>query len=209
MKRKCLAIGISSTAVVLLVLGSLSNVVGYQTVQSSDQNIVISKSCVDDIVITGTMGENGWYISSVIVTFVGGNQTFFRIDNGSWIVYIVPFVIGTDGIHLLETTSDFVHIYNVTIKIDQTPPMCNLIIKRVGFFKWLLKANVSDATSGINRVEFYIDNSLIGSITAPPYEFIWMGFMFIILLKFIRYGDDYLPLIIPYDNAGNTPMNTP
>jgi hypothetical protein len=35
--KKWLAIGISICAVVLLVLGSLSNVVGYQTVQSSNQ----------------------------------------------------------------------------------------------------------------------------------------------------------------------------
>jgi hypothetical protein len=35
MKRKCLAVGISICAVVLLVLGSLSNVVGYQSVQST------------------------------------------------------------------------------------------------------------------------------------------------------------------------------
>jgi hypothetical protein len=40
MKRKCLAIGISISAVILLVLGSLSNVVGFQTVQSSNQQTI-------------------------------------------------------------------------------------------------------------------------------------------------------------------------
>jgi hypothetical protein len=40
MKRKWLAVGISITAVVLLVLGSLSNVVGYNTVQSSKQSLI-------------------------------------------------------------------------------------------------------------------------------------------------------------------------
>jgi hypothetical protein len=40
MIRKCLAIGISTVSVLLLVLGSLSNVVGFQTVQSSQQNII-------------------------------------------------------------------------------------------------------------------------------------------------------------------------
>jgi hypothetical protein len=37
MKKNCLMIGVSICAVVLLVLGSLTNVVGYQTVQSSNQ----------------------------------------------------------------------------------------------------------------------------------------------------------------------------
>jgi hypothetical protein len=40
MKRKCLAVAISTVSVVLLVLGSLSNVVGYQTVQTSQQNLI-------------------------------------------------------------------------------------------------------------------------------------------------------------------------
>jgi hypothetical protein len=40
MKRKCLAIGISTVSVFLLILTSLSNVVGYQTVQSSNQSVI-------------------------------------------------------------------------------------------------------------------------------------------------------------------------
>jgi len=40
MKRKCLAIGISTISVILLILTSLSNVVGYQTVQSSNKTAI-------------------------------------------------------------------------------------------------------------------------------------------------------------------------
>ena len=40
MIRKCLAIGISITAVIILILTPFCNVVGYQTVQSSNQKIV-------------------------------------------------------------------------------------------------------------------------------------------------------------------------
>jgi len=40
MKRKWLAIGLCILAVVLLVMGSLSNVVGYQIVQTSQQNLI-------------------------------------------------------------------------------------------------------------------------------------------------------------------------
>jgi hypothetical protein len=40
MKRKYLGIGISIIAVILLTLTSLSNVVGYQTVQTSQQNLI-------------------------------------------------------------------------------------------------------------------------------------------------------------------------
>jgi hypothetical protein len=40
MKKKCLAVGISTISVVLLTLTSLTNVIGYQTVQSSNQSII-------------------------------------------------------------------------------------------------------------------------------------------------------------------------
>jgi len=39
-KRKWLAIGISTISVILLILTSLSNVVGYQSVQTSQQNLI-------------------------------------------------------------------------------------------------------------------------------------------------------------------------
>jgi hypothetical protein len=40
MKKKCLPIGISTVSVILLILTSLTNVVGYQTVQSSNQSVI-------------------------------------------------------------------------------------------------------------------------------------------------------------------------
>jgi hypothetical protein len=40
MKKKLLAIGISTVSVIILILTSLTNVVGYQTVQTSQQNII-------------------------------------------------------------------------------------------------------------------------------------------------------------------------
>jgi hypothetical protein len=184
-------IGVSICAVVLLVLGSLTNVVGYQTVKSSNQNTVISKSHVDDIIIQGTMGENGWYISTVIVTFVGGNYTYFRIDYGDWTLYTGPFSISTDGIHLIEATYDFEHIYNVTIKIDRTPPdWIGFFIDKIGYNKYRIYAEVSDATSGVNRVEFYLNDYLIYTVYEAPYEWFYKGPSF-------NYNS------IVFDNAGN------
>jgi hypothetical protein len=40
MKRKLLAIGISTISVILLILASLTNVIGYQTVQTTQQNVI-------------------------------------------------------------------------------------------------------------------------------------------------------------------------
>ncbi len=40
MKTKCLAVGISTISVIILILTSLSNVVGFQTIQTSQQNLI-------------------------------------------------------------------------------------------------------------------------------------------------------------------------
>ncbi len=40
MKRKWLAVGISTVSVIILILASITNAVGYQTVQNSQQNII-------------------------------------------------------------------------------------------------------------------------------------------------------------------------
>jgi len=209
MKTKWLAIGI------FLLFVSMSIIPMAGSISIEKEQSVVSKSRFYGINISGRMGDNGWYISNVLVSFdFPVNHTYFKINDGSWQEWLSPIIITIDGLHnvsayYVDNEGNQSPMYYATFKIDKTSPVItefNLI--RVGFFKWAFKANVSDATSGIGRVEFYIDNSLIGSITEPPYDFVWTGFMFIILLKFIRYGDDYLPLIVPYDNAGNTPMNS-
>jgi hypothetical protein len=199
--------------IIVLLLGmSIMPIAGSLSIEK--EHSVLTKGCSDDIVITGTMGENGWYISDVTVIFVGGNYTHFRIDGGNWIVYTAPFVISTDGIHLIEATYDFEHIYNITIKIDQTAPIFNdVIAKRVGFFKWRVATNITDNTSGINIVEFYIDSCLIGADTELPYEITWSYNFMTWLRLFILInlmGQWWRGLdILAIDNAGNIVVYPP
>ena len=199
--KRCLIVGI----ITLLVLSSMPIMNASSNAVNSENNI--SGNSSDDIIIQGTMGENDWYVSAVVITLVGGNYTYYTIDGGNWTAYTNPFIIDSDGFHELLVTFDFEEAFSVDIKIDKTAPVGHLTLKRVGIFKWLLLAHVTDNTSGVCRVEFYIDNSLIGIATTVPYEYTWAGFMLTILLKYIVYGDEYLPLIKPYDCAGNTPVN--
>ncbi|HUS98869.1 MAG TPA: hypothetical protein VMY59_00935 [Candidatus Thermoplasmatota archaeon] len=90
---------ISLCAVVLLVLGSLSNVVGSESVQSCDCG---DPPCWPEI--SGIMGENNWWIGAfIVVTFNGTfNYINYRIDGSNWNNYTAPFSLNTEGIHLLE-----------------------------------------------------------------------------------------------------------
>jgi len=155
-------IGVSICAVVLLVLGSFTNVVGIESSQGC--------GCGDPPcwpVLSGTMGDNNWYVSSVSVWFNGSyNGISYRIDGGSWQTYTEEFSLTVDGIHLLEWTCDYnmSNIYSVKIKIDRTIPLIALNYTWDGN-RWrgydiIYTATANDEMSGMNRVEFYIDDEL-------------------------------------------------
>ena len=113
-------IGVSICAVVLLILGSLSNVVGIESSQGCGCG---DPPCWPEL--SGTMGENNWYVSKVVVKFNDSlDYIYYRINGNDWIHYTMPFAMEDDGIFLLEWTCDsnMSNISSVEIKIDQTKP---------------------------------------------------------------------------------------
>ena len=154
--------------------------------------------------LDGTTGENDWYVSCVTITLIatddlsGVAATYYRIDGGDWMEYTEPFEVCDDGEHTLEYYS----VDNAEneeeikgpfdFKIDQTPPQISLAVEKQAFNKWLFIADVDDATSGVARVEFYVDDEFVGEVTEPPYVLLWTGISF-------DKGQ-----AIAYDNAGNS-----
>ncbi len=63
----------------------------------------------------------------------------------------------------------------------------------------IVSVAASDPQSGIDRVEFYIDDGLKAVVTTPPYEWVWMerGLFFPYTLK-----------VVVYDFAGNSQMDS-
>jgi len=152
-----------------------------------------------NITLNGTMGENGWYVSDVYVSIncSESNHIYFRIDEEGWQEYVVPLVITitTDGYHTVSCyyidseghQSDTFYAY---FKIDQTKPYAWFAIAKIRFGKWFIYANASDITSGMDKVEFYVEDVFQGTVFEPPYLWICNGSM--------RFS-----LVIAYDKAGN------
>jgi len=189
--------------VVLLVMCSLSNVVGIESSQGCGCR---DPPCWPEL--SGTMGENNWYVSDVQITFNGSlNNTFYRINGGNWTEYNTPFTLWMNGIHLLEwiCDSNMSNVHSIEIKIDTIPPQMSYpILKRVGFFKWQYSINVSDDffnvnVSGVNRVWCWYSDSFD---TEPPYEFIWRGCWLIEVLYSLFHPAIFLKFNA-WDNAGN------
>jgi len=156
----------------------------------------------------GVMGDNDWYKSDVVVTLTaedtappgsvisGVEFTYYKIDSGGWKIYRAPFVVSDEGSHTLFYYSvDFAGNAEGTnkedLKIDQTSPTIDLNATKAGFIKWLLVAEVCDETSGIAKVEFYVDGDFVGEVTEVPYELVYSG-------------AGKIAMAIAYDNAGNS-----
>jgi hypothetical protein len=170
--------------------------------------------------MTGTIGLNGWYVSNVVITLTaidpfppmkfdpkppsGVNHTYYKLHaTDNWTEYTAPVTVSIDGIYALYYYSIDKAMNAETpkgpfpFKVDKTPPVFvnfSATAENVMKTKWLLVADVTDATSGVARVEFYVDDQLVGYANATPWEFHYTG-------------NGKMAQAIAYDNAGNSAMS--
>ena len=150
-------------------------------------------------------GLNGWYISDVSITLsasdTGGSGVAsikYQVDGGSWQTYSGAIPVSTDGTHTvkyyaIDNVANTEGEHTVTFKIDKTKPTITLTAtQQTPKTSWLLVATVSDATSGVAKVEFYLATVLKGTVIAAPWE---------LLCEDVTAGPAQA---IVYDAAGNS-----
>ena len=137
---------------------------------------------VDDPIpiVFGNIGQNGWHISSVFVSFLyepgAVKEIHYRIGDGNWNLYTVPFEVTLEGAYYISwywiDKNDIQHNGSpIELKIDLTPPTITLEKSWTSDETVItFEADVSDATSGVERVEFYLDDVYQETLTSPPYE---------------------------------------
>ena len=133
-------------------------------------------------ILLGHMGEHGWYISKVSVGFHFNpelvKEIYYRIREGEdWILYSAAFTLGEDEVYNIGWYWIDYHDKRydqpvILVRIDQTPPTITLTKHTFLFNKNKLRfeADVGDATSGVERVEFYLDDEIQDTVTNEPYE---------------------------------------
>ena len=123
----------------------------------------------DDIIVMVSLAssssvELGASLMSVLVPSL--DSTFYRVDEGDWAVYESPFLLSEDGEHTVEfysvdslgTVED---VNTITVKIDKTAPSLNIVqLSGTEFAEpnITITWNCSDACSGIDRVEYSVDD---------------------------------------------------
>ena len=137
-------------------------------------------------------GLNGWYICDVTITLnatddLSGVKKIIYIIDG-WSIHIIYgdyglFILTGDGEYTIkyyaidnagnvETTNEF------EIKIDQYIPECRVIMDIVGgnpYTGWdfLFTTTATDETSGMERVEFYVNSEVQETVYGPGPEYTW------------------------------------
>jgi len=154
-------------------------------------------------------GDNGWYVSNVTVILnaidkTGVIATYYRINGGEWQIYESSFIyISKEGSNIIEYYSvDYVgnieDVKSSTVDIDKTPPDIEEVTWEAfqdppiyGPWYVTFTCNATDATSGMGRVEFFINDGLheivkdIGAIYTFTIE--WSKFLETAMFKFIFY----------------------
>ena len=157
---------------------------------------------VTSLTITGEKGANNWYMENVTVVLDTKDETSgikhikYRFDNSIWYRYNKPFNVSLQGKHTLSYyTMDNAHNIEeekvVSLNIDTTDPYVKIIQPKENFLyllsriNWpipentviigplLIKIEARDKEAGIERVEFYVDNTLRCLTKEPPYYWVW------------------------------------
>lgn len=126
--------------------------------------------------VTGTLGENGWYVSNTTVRLTasdaasGVQASFYRLNDGAWYTYTVPFAVTGNMEHNVEFYSvdkagNSETTRSQAVKIDNLAPSTLLGLSGAlgdgGWYRSTVSAtlNGSDSTSGLREMFYNLDGA--------------------------------------------------
>ena len=150
--------------------------------------------------LSGTEGENGWYTSDVIVTLSatddgsGVKETKYRIDDGPWKTYSLPFTVTGSTVHYYsEDNAGNAEVEkSIQVKIDKVAPETTTTLSGTeGENGWYVSdvtvtLSATDDGSGISETKYRIDDGIWRTYSLP----------FTLTGSTVHYYSE--------DNAGNT-----
>ncbi|KPL80000.1 hypothetical protein SE18_25810 [Herpetosiphon geysericola] len=135
--------------------------------------------------ITGTLGQNGWFTSTVEVIFQsydatsGIDYTQYRINGSQWMKYNQRLYIESEGVHILEFRSvdragNIEQDHSQQVKIDKTPPQLDAWLNQLDYLRLDMLTLNYTATDRVSGVYTVTANLLGDAITKNrPYELLW------------------------------------
>src|SRR3989475_1212831 len=138
---------------------------------------------VSSSTLSGSAGNNGWYVSVVTVVLNATDSTSgvanlsYRIDAGPWSLYAAPFSL-TEGLHTFEYPATDVAglsepVQSRNVKVDTTAPVSTATASGShGNNGWdvstaTLVLNATDLTSGVARISYRVDGTVWQTYSGP------------------------------------------
>jgi hypothetical protein len=206
MNKKCLVKTLAMCIVVLFIGMSTTFLVESHSIKINSEISLIT------IQVVGNMVLKDWYASDVAFNFTIESYdiatVYYNIDDSEWTEYIDPFVVHGNGEHSLQWYAvDYEgNISNIdgpfNFNIDQSPPNISLKYEILGGspeqgWEILMTATATDDYSGMDRVEFYLEDILHETVTGsgPIYQSYFT----------LHIGDHIKFLkVVGYDKVGNS-----
>ena len=132
-------------------------------------------------------GEAGWYVTNVKITLQaedplvkdiasGVESIWYKLNDDAWKPYTGEITASKQGENVVKyyAKDNVGHQEaenSVTFNIDTVKPTI-MLTKEKGLNKITFTAEVDDATSGVNRVEFFLNQGWVATDTEAPYEFV-------------------------------------
>lgn len=126
--------------------------------------------------LSGVIGLNGWYRSSVTVTLAssddfgsGVEATYYSIDGGGWSLYTSPFLMAGEGEHALQyysvdSAGNFENVTTEIVRVDASAPVSEAALAgAIGASGWYtsgvtISLGSSDLTSGVFMTRYRLDD---------------------------------------------------
>jgi hypothetical protein len=165
--------------------------------------------------------SSGWYTNTITITLTatddisGVDTTYYKLDNDNSMEYTGSITITEDGEHIFTYYSfdkaGIKELEKSTIfRIDTTRPAIGFEQPTYGhLYLWgkeilplkrtmiigetTISTMAHDESSGIDRVEFYVDDELKHTVSDEPFEWLWDE----------RILGRHTLKAVAYDNAGN------
>jgi hypothetical protein len=141
------------------------------TITVGDSDDISPVSSAD---LSGTSGDNGWYVSEVSVTLSatddGGSGLqgiTYSLDGGAWMAYSSPVVCDSEGEHTLnyrarDNYGNEEVIRTLNLKIDLSAPASGLEVNRTAHNGWhsspvSVTLSASDPVSGVSVISYRLN----------------------------------------------------
>jgi len=123
--------------------------------------------------LSGTLGKNGWYVSSVTVRLsatdnVAVKTTYYRWQGSTyWSTYLTSFTTTSDGSKVLEyysvdSVGNVEATKKVSINIDKISPSTTISVSGS-----TVTLSSSDSRSGVSNIQYRVDGGMWTTYSRP------------------------------------------